>query len=1260
MKQALNRPMDKLEIELMEQAIANGGHLDLDLTNPVHYRFYVNDLGGEELLKKETPCFFNLLQRQVAFIKKSGMQASPDFLADAPPLPLEDYEIIDRVDTEMRSYSTNEKKNRATSSNSYFHILGVPKSSYSTLPVTAVLMCSKIMDYTTGTVIAENEDYVYPDDGYDFTSCISCDVPEESGTAIRPYRTSCTFSTFSATQNGDVWLTAGYSCSVSYTVSAKNDINSIELEAPVILHADKRTEHTDEICISYERDSQLESPDYHFDVNLDHVIGKLPVNMDFSFTVELRNDAYFYVDDRGSYFSKDSDPQIYLFRFDNDENQPISAGRATLYQDWIHFTSANVIPVGWTEDNHVNKLRLVFPEDWNSNLQRDDFFNVSTYTYFSAQLAFNTCNKDTSSKKPDDYHKLTTTIFVRFQDNPNKRQNPTPAGENQVHVAHIFYQWGCFGENTLLDAPGRPIAAKDVTIGAVLLNREGVPVTVRNIYTGNDKDILHIVHEKGSVDLSEGHTVFDETGTPLTAGCVTPGMKLLYRNSETGLEEAVTVTECIYIPYGKTVYNFEFEQPQYLIADGLIAGDYGWQQKVRKPVMPLAPRPDNEAIRQAGAELQALIARKRGTPMAAPAPVFSDTPECMPLHYFAVKALARYDNLYTEEEAQAIAEYCQYLSDNATTGGLRVDQIPDDLNESGLWTLYSDESGSGFIVPIIPTAMEKWYDDAELDKEKPWLLPPNLDEKNRTYNMITDVLTPFHYPPGDTSSQTEFDSTYIEKMLKRVAFEASEKGITPNALMAMGTAIHLLLDSMLHESFSPERSWHNLGRVGQVTDTGGSDVTGQFPPYKNYPFEKYSRTASYPAGIQQNGTVSQVSWARYDYTFPRSEGELDQDELGYSKYTGYHAPVNPDRYVRACKRMMEFLVSCKDKRFDEVTWKNTLSMLLKNAFYSEEKSFDKQKEVWTKAFPKINFRYDKAGIYSRMVNGDSKKESTLEKYDEFFRYTMMLYRLKEEKILMAEKRSSLTISYDLNTPDTLCVTAGIDKVTGYSSGILELSIMDPSTGQILQENSVFGVIPVSCMLDLDITGASENGAVYRATARWTPIEPEPEPEPGPGPEPGPAPTPEPAPKEPEAEAPAGLSGSKPPKTLDEQLLITVDGWKNHVLLDCDYTLVSKRIAGSDPRYTLEDAVFYLSAADGYELVGPQEDVILEYPSPSQGTVSYQGEIICEENQVSFPDKQTIPAGSSIPLSLAFSCTAAFQKTGKPNTCRKAVIHYKPK
>lgn len=1234
MKQALNRPMDKLEIEIMEQAIANGGHLDLDLTNPVHYRFYVNKLGGEELLKKETPYFFNLLQNQIAYIKRNGMQATPDFLNNAIPLPLEDYEIIDHIDAELRSFSSNEKKDGVTSPDSYFRISGVPKSSYSTLPVSAVLMQTEIIDYATKTSIAGDEDYVYSDAGHDFTSYISCDVAEESGAAVRPYRTSCIFTTFSALENGSVWLTAGTCYSVSYTVSAKNDIKTIELHSPIILHADKRTDHKEEVCISYKRDSQMVSPDYHFDVDLDHVIGKLPVNMDFSFTVELRNDAYFYVDDRGSYFSKDSDPQIFLFRFDNENNQPISAGHATLYQEWIKFTKDNVIAEGWTKDNHVNKLRLVFPKEWRSNLQKDDFFDTATYTYFSAQISFNTCNKDQSSKIPDDYHKLTTTVFVRFQDNPNKRQNPTPAGENQVHVAHIFYQWGCFGENTLLDAPGRPIAAKDVTIGSVLNNREGNPITVQNIYTGKDEEILHIIHEKGSIDLSEGHTVFDETGAPLTAGCVTPGMMLLYRNPETGLEEAVTVTECIYIPYGKTVYNFEFEQPQYLIADGLIAGDYGWQQKVRKPVMPLAPPPDNEAIRQAGAELQALIARKRGTPTAAPAPVFSDAPECMPLHYFAVKALARYDNLYTEEEAQAIAEYCQYLSDNATTGGLRVDQIPDDLNETGLWTLYSDESGSGFIVPIIPTAMEKWYDDEELDKEKPWLLPPDLDGEGRTYNMIKDVLAPFHYPPGNTSPQTEFDSTYTEKILKRVALEVSEKGITLESRMAMGTAIHLLLDSMLHDSFSAERSWQNLGRVGQVTDTGGSSVTDQFPPYKDYPFEKYSETASYPAGIQQNGTVSHVSWARYDYSFPRNTGELDKDILGYSKYTGYHAPVNSDRYARACKRMMEFLVSCKNRRFDEVTWKNTLSRLLKNNFCSEEQSYDKQKEVWSTAFPKVNFQYDKAGIYSRMLNGDSGKESTLEKYNEFFRYTMMLYRLKNEHILMDKEKGCLTISYDLNTPDTLCVTAGIDETAKYPSGVLELSIRDPATGQVLQEDSGYGTAPMSCQIDLNIAGTNENGAVYRAAARWTPDKPEP---------------PKQEPPEPE-----------PPQTLDEQLLIIVDGWKNHVLTDCDYTLVSKRIAGSDPRYFLEDTVLYLSAADGYELVGPPENVVLEYPSVSQGMVPYQGEIICKGNQVSFPEKQAIQAQSAIPLPLKFSCTIAFQKAGKPNTCRKTVICYTPK
>lgn len=1004
MKLFLDLPEDKMEQELRKQAIAQGGFLELDFSNPLHYEYYVNSFGGEDRLKGQAPVFYEMLQERRAYDLLKGVGPEPDFLYQKPEIPLEDYSIVSNIGTQTLPALTAVP---GTNSNSelFYRIKGTLEASYSSKPVAVTHIKGRIQDCDTGQYIQEKSTRVYPDKDRVYSMNIGVNVPDKQYKREHPYRTTGLFTAMAPLKDGNALMSAQYATSVTYTVCSNDDIKEIHLIDPQIKKANERPKNKNEICISYNRVGQMVAPDYTYDVDLKHIIKNMPVHMDLSFTVELQNGAYFKPDSRNSYFFKDSDPQIHLSRFKNDTKEVIAEGRASLFQDWISFTDENVKVLKRDQNQNATKLELTFPKNWMANLRKDDFFDTSTYSDFYAMVSFNTCNKDSSGT----YYDEATTIFIRFLTEGDDRSNPTKPGFNSVHVPRLYYQWGCFGKNTLLTGEHGPVQANKVKLHDRLKTRDGGLIEVEDIFCGDEAEILHIVHEKGDIYLTPDHTIFGEDNVPMTAADAKVGTKLLYLDPETGEETLSAVTDHSKISYRDKVYNFKFSKAEILIANGLLAGDFDWQQKIRPRAKTIAPRQENDRIRQALDELDALNGFSTlsgpAAPSKAPDPVFSNASECMSLHYYALKALATHNELYSDQEAQTIAEYCQYLADNATTGGLRVQNIPAVLNKTGLCIPCTDETGPAFIIPIIPTAMANWYDDQELVNKKPALLPGDPTIFGLEYDVPADILAPFHYPPSlyppesEEDFRTEFDSPYVERLLTTVQKEAMIHGLNKKTLMAMGIAIHVLLDSMLHDGFSPYLNWLNLGRIQQIIGPDGQDITSKYPPYNKggapFPYGEYDENTAYPAGIKENGGVAHCSYARYSYIFPLDPGELPMDSTGIPQYSGYQNRVNCKRYVRACKRMMQFLYACQNKMFDDVSWKKNLGPVLEDTFNQAVETPEELKDLWKKTFPIPSFSYDPKAVYKRLTDGNPTEVTEEKKYNEFFQFTLLLYRIKK-------------------------------------------------------------------------------------------------------------------------------------------------------------------------------------------------------------------------------------------------------------------------
>lgn len=150
---------------------------------------------------------------------------------------------------------------------------------------------------------------------------------------------------------------------------------------------------------------------------------------------------------------------------------------------------------------------------------------------------------------------------------------------------------GCLARNTMIETARGRFAADQIQIGDSVLTREGSFAIVRNIITGPERMLLNLnLDNHGSICLTQDHTLCYESGQPVAAGSICPGDRIQTFLTDTRQLAASTVIDCFFVPYNATVYNFSFDEPTFLIAQGIVAGDDKYQQLVR----PMEPGETNE------------------------------------------------------------------------------------------------------------------------------------------------------------------------------------------------------------------------------------------------------------------------------------------------------------------------------------------------------------------------------------------------------------------------------------------------------------------------------------------------------------------------------------------------------------------------------------------------------------------------------------------------------------------------------------------
>lgn len=965
---------------IIEEAREAGGMLELDFSKEAHYTFFLEHLGGAEHLKNTAPLLLNSLNSQ----KKGLLRAEPQ-----NELNLTDDYMVHKLQV---------TPNLKSDGNSLSFLLSAETelSLCTNTLIPRVSVSQYFRDAQTKDILKQI-DQTLSGETNSFISPISCDSLA-AGLDERLIRIDSVYSMTDQSCNGTPFLRGKVCSSTAIIQSFQNDVSKVELVDPVIKHPD-REYHPDHVCISYHRKSQMSNPDYHKELELDPVIKDMPVHLPFTITVSLKNKAYFYKSPKTGYFYEKYQPRISLYRVLHDEKE--MPGCARMIQPWSKISDKNVEILDYnrtSSDEKIleqpNKIKIIFPEDWNSDLNSQSVMDRSTEAELYGNLLLNICHQGQNTPKAG-----YVSVIAQYE-----YQSTDPA---QAKAERLFFQWGCMAWDTLLLTPSGIIAAQDVHIGDLLLSPDGSFMPVKDITTGTEKTLFRIQTHSNTLNVSATHTLClagDDGSFCPTPACDARCGQRIYawdpEKNEPVPEEIIKITT---IPYEDTVYNFQFDKETYLIGNGLLIGD----QTMQGHYPPGGDVLKMNALSPKAADMQELLMnlcsslpRERNN-----TPVFkhSDKPESYAMHYFCVKYLLFY-NSFPLEQAQTIAEYCQFMADNATTGSLLLDGIPDWVNEKSFYRL----ADSQFEVPIIPTAMAKWYDTGELDTPKPWY-PTDSDEC--CFHVCDDLLRPFHFFPGEETPEASEEEAQeladrvipcpprLSGLLKEIAasvlpYKKDLTKLPEELMMKLGIYLHILIDTILHQNFGARRSWINMAYREGVFTPQGKNVENDYPPYQDI-FDDdaaYDDTASYPAGLEKIGWTVNETFLKLSYQFPNDTSALGNQSL-YDLWDNY---AQPNSYTYACGLSLvnDFLRSCLDLPADPSWLTSPQFTCIEKNFRSTVKDFAPLSDLWQKEQQDMDFNYNAEDVFRKITGCDTTKETTEEKYRNFFCYTKILYDLQ--------------------------------------------------------------------------------------------------------------------------------------------------------------------------------------------------------------------------------------------------------------------------
>lgn len=322
-------------------------------------------------------------------------------------------------------------------------------------------------------------------------------------------------------------------------------------------------------------------------------------------------------------------------------------------------------------------------------------------------------------------------------------------------------------------------------------------------------------------------------------------------------------------------------------------------------------------------------------------------------HYYTVKTLAVKAG-YTDDEAQTIANYSQFVDDFTNYKYMLLSSVPDFARH-----LATKITGSVWLFNPVTTGFESWFDMALLLLEK--------NQKN--------ILTPFHFIPQHKKLNEKNTNREewrvvparleLDSLIQQLLVEAKALYLQNNSkenTIRLGLLLHIFADTYAHQGYSGSQGWENYAKLLSVTDNrNGKDITSDYSPgmYHQLPAIGHTETNHAP----DDSNISFDIEMKYN--------EKDNYNLKYGR-------SNTREFQLAAREIIDFLLSCKSKEPMSTGDWIALSEQIAKGFLTDQKTVAALNAHWSGIFPGINYHYNREEMLKQSLAIETNELSSPE------------------------------------------------------------------------------------------------------------------------------------------------------------------------------------------------------------------------------------------------------------------------------------------
>lgn len=327
-------------------------------------------------------------------------------------------------------------------------------------------------------------------------------------------------------------------------------------------------------------------------------------------------------------------------------------------------------------------------------------------------------------------------------------------------------------------------------------------------------------------------------------------------------------------------------------------------------------------------------------------------------HYYTIKTLAVKSG-FSEEDAQTIAHYSQMVDDFIFSSRVIINETPPDffINNglakklgNGNWAFLPCTTG----IDVIKSVSHKYQRHTLAPFH--FIPPVKISEIERK-----DNFTRLDYRCVRAGAK---DGLIIDEILRSAAEKTKEEKNKKN-LINLGMALHTYADTYAHCNYSGFHGYENESVIKKAFNKftrsdGVSEAEILF--YKELP----------SIGHGNVGSVPDICCCDIAYAMKSSED------------SGLDYPVkrdNTESFAQCSRSILDVLCMINGRSlFNDDEW-NELQTLIAQAQYVKKEKDKYLKESWSKAFPDINYHYDKNSDFSIKLNIEKSKDLLMSDLD---------------------------------------------------------------------------------------------------------------------------------------------------------------------------------------------------------------------------------------------------------------------------------------